>query len=816
MSVKSGVPSRAQVVIVGGGIVGAAIAYRLAQRGWSDVVVLEKNTLTSGTTWHAAGLITHSRTTEGAREIVTRSLELFHALEADTGFSTGFTETGTVHFATTAERMEELRYWASAAHGSGVPAEMLTTDEVVGKHPLINPSGVLGGLWYPRDGRGNATDTTMSLARGATKRGAKVLEHVTVTEVKIQGGRAVGVVTDQGEIEAEFVVNATGLWGRDVGFGHGVEIPLQALAHYYIVTDEIPDLPRGLPTIKSADEFAYVKDEGGAVMVGFFEPGSYAWSPRDERPGGFVQLPEDWDHLGPFYETMIERLPVLEDAGIRLHFSGPESFTPDGLPHIGVAPNVANYFIAAGFNSSGFMSGPGVGVVIGDWIVDGRAPFDVQEFDPARVQPHETNLRFLGERVVETLDLSYEVHWPFLQRSTARSLRRSPLFHATRAEGAIFGEGLGWERPNWYAQHGDATSGPHPFGAQFWHERSGEEHMAVRESVGLFETSSFGKILVQGPEAVDLLQTLSANDVDVEPGRLVYTPWLNEFGGIEADVTVTRVDEDSFLVLSGPATVRRDLARAKAHARGRAVTATDVTGTMAMITVMGPRARDVLQPLTSVDLSAEAFPFGTSQIIDLGYTFVRATRVTFVGELGWELLIPTEYAEHIFDAVQPRVMAEGGRMAGYYALNSLRLEKAYRSWGHDIGPHDTPLEAGLGFTVKWDKASGFIGREALEKQKARGVSRRLVQFQVEDPSKHLFHDELIWRDGVHVGRVVSAQYGHALGGAVALGWVDSADDQTPRSWFGEGHYEIEIALERFPARASLRPLYDPTSTRTKA
>lgn len=810
-------PARARVVIVGGGVVGTAVAYQLARRGWTDVVLFEQNSLTSGTTWHAAGLVTQARPTHGWRAVVKRSLEIFRALESDTGFSTGYVETGTIHLAMTASRLEELRHQQLASVSSGIEVRLLDADETVARHPLLNPEGIHGSLFYPHEGRGGASDTTMSLARGATQRGAAVLEGVRVTDVIVEGGRVTGVRTDRGDIEADFVVNATGMWGREFGEVAGVRVPLQALAHYYIVTEAIEGLQRNLPTIKSADDCSYVKDEAGALMVGFFEPGSYAWASRGiPRNDGFIRLPEDWDHLGPFYERMIERLPILADAGIKLHFSGPEAFTPDGFYHLGPAPMLPGYFVAAGFNSTGFLTGPGVGAVLADWIVDGRPPVVMPEVEPARVQPHETNRRFLEARVRETLDRSYGMHWPFEQRTSARPLRTSPLYERTKEAGAVFGQLLGWERPNWYSTGPADRDYEYSFGRTNWFEASGQEHRAVREAVGMFDTSSFGKLLVQGRDALAVLQRLSIRQIDVPVGRVVYTQWLNEFAGIEADVTITRLAEAEFLVLSGPGTVLRDLARLRrAIGSDENCTVADVTGSMAMISVMGPLSRKLLQPLTDADLSNEAFPFATSREIDFGWGFVRATRLTFVGELGWELLIPTDLARHVFDVLREAGESHGMRMAGYYAMNSLRLEKAYRSWGHDIAASDNPLGAGLSFAIAWDKPGGFIGREALVGIRETGVDRRLMQFVLSDSGPMLFHDEPVFRHGVMVGRVEAAQYGHTLGGAVALGWVQAPGIEADE-WFVQGRYEIQVTEGRVPATASLRPLYDPSSSRVKA
>ena len=595
-------------------MVGCSTAYHLAKRGWTDVVLLERKRLTSGTTWHAAGLITQARPTHGTREIVRRSLRVFHSLEEETGFATGFERTGTLHLADGAERLEELLRQASAARANGITAEPISPEQAVELFPPLYAGDLAGAVYYPDDGRGNATDITMALAAGARQHGVRILENTTVTGVTRHDGRVTGVTTEHGDIEAEYVVAAAGMWGREFGALAGVGIPLQALAHYYVITEPIPGLPPGLPTIKSAPDFAYVKNEGAGLMVGFFEPGSYPWASRGiPADAEFTRLPEDWDHLGPFYENMMKRLPVLADTGIRLHFCGPESFTPDGLYHLGEAPGLRNFFIAAGFNSVGFLSGPGAGSVLADWIVDGRSPLDLPETDPRRVAPHETNRRFLEQRVTETLDLAYQIHWPYQQRSSVRGLRRSPLHDRVAVAGATFGELLGWERANWYAPPGVAREYEYSFGRPNWFEHSAAEHRAVRNAVGMFDTSSFGKLLVQGRDAEAVLQRVSAGNVAVEPGRIVYTQWLNPHGGIEADVTVTRLDETRFLVLSGPATVARDRDWLERHiGPDEFAVVTDISQALAMVPVMGPNARRLLQSLTDEDLSPEAFPLGTS------------------------------------------------------------------------------------------------------------------------------------------------------------------------------------------------------------
>ncbi|MGH9299499.1 MAG: GcvT family protein, partial [Acidimicrobiales bacterium] len=552
----------------------------------------------------------------------------------------------------------------------------------------------------------------------------------------------------------------------------------------------------------------------------FFQPGRAPLSsPGIPEQAELNVLPENWEHNVTFYEQMTRRIPVLEDIGIRLFFCGPESFTPDGVYHLGEVPGLGNYFVAAGFNSIGFLSGPGAGEVLADWIVDGRRPLDLVEADPRRSMRHEVNRRYLEERVTETLDVSYEIHWPFQQRERARGIRRSPLHNEVAAAGAVFGELGGWERANWYSPQprsagGAPGGGRLTFGRQAWFEAVGEEHEAVREHVALFDVSSFGKLLVTGRDALSLLQWVSANDVDVAPGRLVYTQWLNEWGGIEADVTVTRLESEEFLVLTAAACVVRDrdwLLRNRGDLNASVV---DVSGGLAMASVMGPESRRLLEKLTDADISNDAFPFGCSREIDLGFGFVRATRITYVGELGFELLVPAEMATHIYEAIWAAGTEAGLRHAGYYALDSLRMEKAYRSFGHDIGPLDTPLEAGLGFAVAWDKGGAFLGRDKLASVREQGVTRRLVQFALDDPSATPYGDEPIYREGELVGKVASAAFGYTIGCPVALGYVE-AGEPVDHSYFEAAPYEIEIACERFGARGSLTPLYDPKSERTR-
>ena len=812
----SDLPKSARVVIVGGGIVGCSVAYHLARQGWSDVVLLERNTLTSGTTWHAAGLVGQLRSTYNLTQLAKYSADLFQTLAADTGQETGFKQNGSLSIATNEARMEELRRGASMARTCGLEVDEISVAEAVRRWPMMSPEGLVGAVFLPRDGQTNPVDTTLALAKGARAGGVRIFEKTAVTDIVVKAGRVAGVVTARGEIEAEYVVNCGGMWGWELGRNAGVNVPLHAAEHFYLVTEAIPGLPRDLPVLRSTDICTYFKEDAGKLLIGFFEPEGKPWGmggiPDSE---GYIQLQEDWDHVLPYLELATQRVPALRDTGIKLFFNGPESFTPDNRYILGEAPEVRNFFVAAGFNSVGIQSSGGAGKVIAEWIVRGHAPMDLWDVDPRRFLPFQGTPRFLRDRTSEALGLLYEMHWPFRQYESARGIRRSPLHGHLAGRNACFGEVAGWERANWYAPKGVKPAYEYSYGRQNWFGYSAAEHKAAREGVTLFDQSSFGKFLLQGRDAERVLNRICANDVAVPPGRIVYTQWLNERGGIEADLTVTRLDADAYLIVSAAATQARDLHWLQQHIPedARAV-ATDVTSSYAVLGIMGPGSRALLSRLTEADLSNSGFPFGTSRDIEMGYARLRASRITYVGELGWELYIPTEFAAGVYEAIASAGDETGLVHAGYHAMNSLRMEKGYRHWGHDIADEDTPLQAGLSFAVAFNKAADFIGREALLRQKAEGLTRRLVMFALEDPEPLVYHNEPIWRDGKLVGRVTSGAYGHTLGRSLCMGYVKS-DTVLTNEVLLSGSYEIEVASKRYAARASLRPFYDPTSARIK-
>lgn len=816
-------PAHARVVIVGGGIVGCSIAYHLAKRGETDVVLLERKQLTCGTTWHAAGLVGQLRATENLTRLAKYTTELFSTLEAETGQATGFRACGSVAVAPTSERFEELKRGASMARVFGLAVDIITPAEIKTLVPLANVADLVGGVHLPGDGVTNPIDTTQALAKGARARGVRIVENVKVERILTNAGRAVGVATEFGNIRADVVVNAAGMWGRELGNQVGAVVPLHAAEHFYIVTEGIDELAPSMPVLRDPDGCGYFKAEAGKLMVGWFEPVAKPWGmSRSAGVSGipesfcFDSLPEDYDHIAPLVEAATHRMPILGSTGIRLFFNGPESFTPDDRYLLGESPDVKGLFMACGFNSIGIQSSGGAGKVLADWIIDGHAPMDLWDVDIRRVMAFQRNARYLHDRTVESLGLLYAMHWPYRQPETARGVRRTALHDRLATAGACFGEVAGWERANWFAPPGTAPVYEYSYGRQNWFDHSAVEHQAVRETVAMFDLSSFGKFEMHGPDAEAVLNRICANDAAVDVGRIVYTQWLNERGGIEADVTVTRVDDGRFLIVTAAATQVRDLAYLRDHTPSDArALAVDVTSAYSVLSVMGPHSRQLLQSLTDANLSNEAFAFGTSQMIDLGYARVRASRVTYVGELGWELYIPTEFTTGVYDAIIDAGCTFELRHAGYHALNSLRLEKGYRHWGHDITPDDTPIEAGLAFAIAWDKPGGFIGRDALDRQREHGTRRRLIQVALDDPSKLLYHSEPIWQNGSIVGSITSGMFGHTIGASLGMGWINSSDT-IDREQLLDSTYEIEVAGERIPAKVSLAPWYDPKGTRVRS
>ncbi|MFO1208568.1 MAG: FAD-dependent oxidoreductase [Amaricoccus sp.] len=807
-------PSSARAVIIGGGISGCSVAYHLAELGWSDVVLLERQKLTSGTTWHAAGLVGQLQASRNRTRLAKYSADLYARLEAETGLATGFRQCGSMTVALSGERREEILRLAAMARAFGVEVDELSPAEIAAMYPHLNIEGVVAGVHLPKDGQADPANVALALAKGARMRGARIAEGVKVTAVTVAGGRVTGVDWEtgggSGHIAAEQVVNCGGMWGRELAARNGVTLPLHACEHFYVVTEAIPGLGR-LPVLRVPEECAYYKEDAGKILLGAFEPVAKPWGMEGIREDFcFDQLPEDVDHFEPILERAIRRMPMLAEAGIHTFFNGPESFTPDDRYYLGEAPELRGYWVAAGYNSIGIVSSGGAGIALARWMADGEPPFDLWEVDIRRAQPFQRNRRYLRERVTETLGLLYADHFPYRQMASARGVRRSVLHEALRARGAVFGEVAGWERANWFAEPGQAAEYRYTWRRPNWFANQRAEHMALREGVGMLDMSSFGKIRVEGRDALGFLQRLCGNDVDVAAGRIVYTQMLNARGGIESDLTVTRLSETAFLLVVPGATLQRDLSWLRRHLGDLSVIVTDVSAGEAVLPVMGPRSRELMRLVSPDDFSDAGFPFGTAREVEVGMGIARAHRVSYVGELGWELYVSAEQAAHVFEALVEAGEAVGLRLCGLHAMDSCRIEKGYRHFGHDVTDEDHVLEAGLGFAVKPEKGE-FVGREAVLRKREAGFSRRLVQFLLEDPEPLLFHGEPILRDGEIVGQVTSGNYGHALGAAVGLGYVEGASAEAVLA----GRYEIDVAGRRWGARATLRPLYDPRGERLK-
>jgi 4-methylaminobutanoate oxidase (formaldehyde-forming) len=808
-------PSHARVVIIGGGIIGCSVAYHLTRLGWSDVVLLEQGQLSGGTTWHAAGLVGQLRSHANMTGLIRYSTELYTGLEAETGLATGWKNCGSLAVARTEDRMTVLKRTAATARAQGVAVEVISAREAGDLWPVMETADLKGAVWLPGDGKANPTDLTQSLAKGARNRGARILERVRVTGITVKDGRACGVETDQGSIAAEIVVNCAGQWARKVGRMCGVAVPLHSAEHMYIVTGRIEGVHPDLPVLRDPDGFIYFKEEVGGLVMGGFEPVAKPWG-MDGIPDDFVfsLLPDDWDQFEPLMENALIRVPQLGQAEVKKFYNGPESFTPDNNFILGEAPELKGFFVGAGFNSMGIASAGGAGRALAEWIVNGAPTMDLWPVDIRRFAPFNNNSAWLHDRVKETLGLHYAMPWPNRELDTARPLRRSPAYPLLKAKGACFGSKLGWERANWFAGPGGRADTDYSFGRQNWHGAVAEEVRATRERVAVFDQTSFGKLLVQGRDAAGALDRLCGAKVDVAPGRSVYTGMFNPRGGYESDLTVLRLDRDRFLLVTGSAQAERDRDWITRNLPDDAhVCVTDVTSAWAVLAVMGPLSRALLSRITPADLSNEAFPFATHRQIDLGYGTGIANRMTYVGELGWELIVPTEFAAGIYEALFEKGVDLGVADAGYYALESMRLEKGFRAWSRELTPDITPAEAGLMFAVAADK-SDFIGREAIMAARAGTPRRHIVQVTLDDAGPVLWGGEAVLRDGRPVGELRSAGHGHTLGRSVGLALIEH-DAGVSRDFLATGRWEVDLAGARHAATLHLKAAYDPTAERVR-
>lgn len=813
-------PERASAVVIGGGVTGASVAYHLGRLGWNDVVLLERRQFACGTSWHAAGLVGTMRANESHARLCEYSMRLIHELEEETGQSTGFRQVGSLSIAHSEARFEELKRVAAMNNAFGVTrVDMVTVEEIRSLYPLLETEGLIGGSWVAQDGHASPVDVVTAFIKGARGRGVRCIEGVKVVGIHRDGDRVRGVATDRGDIQAEFVVNAAGLWSRDLGRLAGVNVPLYACEHYYAHTEKLEDLPADLPVMRDHDKCAYYREDAGSLLVGAFEPHA--------RPLPMASIPEDFcfdelpghaeEQLMPVLEDAMVRVPMLQEVGWRSFFCGPESFTPDDQFHVGEAPELKNFYVACGLNSVGIQTSGGIGKACAEWMHAGHAPLDLWGNDIRRTYSFQGTRRYLEARVSETLGLLYANHYPYRQYASARDVRHSPIHERLVAQNACFGEVAGWERPNWFAPAGVAPRYEYAFGRQNWFEHSAAEHRAARSGVVVFDQSSFSKYVIQGKDACEVLQRICTADVDVSPGRIVYTHWLNERGGIEADLTVTRLAENRYMVVSGAAVTNRDLDWLARHVPEDAhCSYTDVTSAWAVLGVMGPGSRALLEEVTSEDLSSPSFPFGTAREVEVGCAVARALRVSYVGELGWELYVPADQARHAYDVLLAAGDGHGLVPAGMHALDSCRIEKKFLHFGHDIAEEDTPLEAGMRFVCNLEKTIRFIGHDAIAAalDADRPLKKRMVQFLLEDPDAMLYHHEPIVRDGVTVGYLTSGNYGHTLGGSVGLGYA-RAEEGIGRDYVAAGRWEIDVGGVRVPAKASLAALYDPKGERAR-
>jgi len=809
-------PSHAQIVVIGGGIIGCSTAYHLARDHKADVVLLEMGQITSGSTWHAAGLVGQLRSSASITRVLKYSVELYKGLEAETGLATGWKMSGCLRLATNQDRWTEFKRTATTARSFGMEMHLISPDETKAMFPQLDVSDLVGASWLPTDGQASPSDITQSLARGARMHGAKLVENVRVTGFEMAGDRITAVKTDKGDIACEKVVNCAGQWARQVGAMAGINVPLQPVKHQYVITERIPGLATDAPTIRDPDRLTYFKEEVGGLVFGGYEPNPQAWMTGDvPNDWQFRLFDDDYDHFEQHMAQAIERIPALADVGVKQMINGPESFTPDGNFILGVAPGCANMFVGAGFNAFGIASGGGAGWVLAEWTVRGEAPLDLWVVDIRRFSEMHRDRDWVRDRTLEAYGKHYTVAFPHEEYQSGRPRIVSPLYERLEGHRAVFGSKLGWERPNWFARAHDEQRDIYSMGRQNWFDAVGEEHRLVRDAVGVFDQSSFAKYELTGPDAERALDWICANDITKPAGRLTYTQLLNSRGGIEADLTVARLAHDRFYIVTGTGFRTHDFGWIGDHiASEMDAELTDITEQFGTLSLMGPRARDVLAAITASDVSNAAFPFGHVREITIAGHTVRALRITYVGELGWELHVPINATGDVFDALMAAGTAHGIRPVGYRALESLRLEKGYRAWGSDITPNDTPFEAGLGWAVKLKSNRDFLGRAALQGGAGKPLTKRLVCLTADDPSVVLVGRETILRNGQAVGYLTSGGFGYTVGQPIGYGYVRYAEGVTDE-FLTSGTYELVVATESTPAKLHLGPLYDPGNERVK-
>lgn len=817
-------PSHAEIVVIGGGIVGCSTAYHLAKEHKAEVLLLERGRLTCGSTFHAAGLVGQLRSSASITQLLKYSVELYDTLENETGLATGWKQNGGLRLANNAERWTEIKRQATTAHSFGLDMHLLSAREAKDLWPLMDESDLVGAAFLPTDGQVNPSDITQSLAKGARTAGVTIVEGATVTGITVDKGRVTGVETNLGRVACDKLVNCAGQWAREIGALCGVSVPLQSMQHQYLVTEAIFGVPATLPTLRDPDRLVYFKEEVGGLVMGGYEPNPKPWAENGIPEGfEFSLLEEDWEHFEPLMAQALIRVPALEKAGVKTLVNGPESFTPDGNFILGRAPELANVYVGAGFNAFGIAAGGGAGRALAAWTIHNEQPMDLWVVDIRRFSALHCDQSWVRERTTEACAKHYTMAWPHEEYESGRPRLKSPLYDRLAGHNASFGSKLGWERPNWFAPHGTEAKDVYSFGRQNWFEPVGEEHRACRERVVVFDQSSFAKFELRGPDTEAALSWICANDVAKPPGRVVYTQMLNSKGGIECDLTVGRLAEDHYYLVTGTGFRTHDAAWIRQNLpAGSSVELVDVTEQWGTLSVMGPRARDLLSAVSPTDLSNQAFPFGALQEIEIASHRVRALRITYVGELGWELHMPIAALGDVYDALWSAGEAVGLADAGYRAIESLRLEKGYRAWGSDITPADSPFDAGLGWAVKLKREIPFLGREAAEVAANSPRHKVLTCFTMEDPDTVLSGRETIFRDGEAVGYLRSAGWGYTIGCNIGYGYIRRdgvADSASVRSgepnggvdqaYLEAGDYALEVACRKVPARIRFGALYDP-------
>ena len=807
-------PSSSKIIIIGGGIIGCSTAYHLAQMG-QDVLLLEKAQLTSGSTWHAAGLVGQLRSSANITQLLGYSIDLYNKLEAETGLATGWKMNGGLRLACNQERWTEVQRQATTAHSFGLDMQLLTPQEAQDLWPLMDIGDVVGAAFLPTDGQASPSDITQALAKGARAKGAQLLENTPVTEILTEKGEITGVRTPQGDIACEKLVLCCGQWTRTLAKSIGVTVPLVSVEHQYMITEAF-GVPSDLPTLRDPDRLTYYKEEVGGLVMGGYEPNGIPWAQNGiPDPFDFQLLESNFDHFEQLVELALPRVPALETTGIKELINGPESFTPDGNFILGEAPEMANVFVGAGFNAFGIASGGGAGMALAEWVAKGEPPYDLWPVDIRRFGRPHTDEDWVRARTMEAYGKHYTMAWPSEEHSSGRPCRRSPLYGALQSSGAVFGEKLGWERPNWFAQADEAPHDIYTFDRPNWHAPVGREHKAAREAAVLFDQTSFAKFILKGPDAEAALSWIAANRVDKPVGSIIYTQMLNDHGGIECDLTCVRTAQDEYYIVTGTGFATHDFNWISRNIpEGMNAQLVDVTSSNAVLSLFGPKAREILEQCTRDDVSHDNFAFGQARTIGIAGCPVLALRITYVGELGWELHLPTEYALTVFNALHDAGAPHGLRNAGYRAIETLRLEKGYRAWSSDIGPDHTPDEAGLGWAVKIKSNIPFKGREAVQAQRDSGVKKIMATFTCAG-DVILSGRETIYRNGERCGWLSSAGFGHTLGKSIGMGYVRS-DEAIDKEHVLSGEYELEVATRRVKAEVTLAPLYDPKMAKVKS